>query len=743
MLKLIIYAFVMIASVMPAGAQQYPGKSAYELKQLLQKSKRDSNRILILQQLGGTYFSDTFSPERMRRMDTAIEIFNHAIRLSDTLHLEKTRSYSMLLAGEAYCWRGNLREGKNRIIEVASIYRKEGNIGQEAYTWLALACCLKGLKRLKDDSIPVYFEKAILLYKQAQNITMEVDARTELADYLYQSSKYSQAEKELLYVLNLLYRSGSNKVANVYYFLSLTNRYRAAYEKSLSYAIKCVQNAERYNDTAIVDMYYGELALIYDELGHAEESSQWYRKTLEVRIYRKEDPVILFRTAGFLIRQLIKLNKSRYALILMDSLVALGAPRTTFEKGIVSQNLAYCFDALQQYATAEQYFLSMITYFRNATLDPETTGLGNMDIGRFYLKRGQFKKARTYLDSALVYRSDNRLSDQKELFQMLFNADSALGNYSAAIKDLQQYQFLNDSIYNERKSRQIEELAIQYETEKKQHSIRLLENEKRLQQNKLTKEQNTKRWISGVALLLIIIIGLLVNYSRLKQRTNRKLLVQQKQIEHKNDSLQHLVEEKEWLVREIHHRVKNNFNIVMGLLGTQTAYLQGEEAIQAVDESRQRIQAMSLVHQKLYQSDNLSAINMADYIYELTDYLKDSFHTGHTIRFNLQIEPVKLNVSHCIPLGLILNEAITNSIKHAFTGKKERTITISFKRGAKDHYLLSVRDNGIGLPAAFDITNKASMGMKLMRGLSDDLDATFEVKNNGGTEIRLEFLCEA
>ena len=359
------------------------------------------------------------------------------------------------------------------------------------------------------------------------------------------------------------------------------------------------------------------------------------------------------------------------------------------------------------------------------------------------MQRRQFGKAHIYLDTALVYALGSRLLDQRELYQLLFTADSALGNYATAIKDLQQYQFINDSIFNDRKSRQIEELTIQYETEKKEQSIRLLEKEKHLQQTELKQAQNTGSWILGAAILLIIIVGLLVNYSRLKQRTNTKLQVQQKQIEKKNHSLQQLVEEKEWLVREIHHRVKNNFHIVMGLLHTQSEYLQGEEAIQAVAESRQRIQAMSLVHQKLYQSDNLSAINMADYIHELIDYLKDSFHTGHTIRFNLQIDPVQLNVSHCVPLGLILNEAITNAIKHAFPGKKEGVIDISLKSIAQDHFLLSIKDNGVGLPATFNSTNQASMGMKLMRGLSDDLDATFKVNNNGGTEILLDFIGEA
>ena len=582
----------------------------------------------------------------------------------------------------------------------------------------------------------------INLYRQARNIDSEVAARKQLADYLYSSGKFTLADNELLQVIDILHKSGNDRVCHVYLTLSEMNRYRGSYEKALLYATKCVENAELYKDTANTGIFYGEIALVYDELGRSEESSLWYRKTLEKRIQTKKDGNIIFRTAGFLIRQLIKLKRSKEALALMDSVVAVKSPQNSLEKGIIAQNYAYCFDGLKRYREAEKYFLTMSAFYKGTTVEREIISIANMDLGRFYLQRGQFKKAHTYLDTALIYRADDRLLDVRDLFQMLFTADSALANYAAAVKDLRQYQVLNDSIFNERKSRQIEELTIQYETEKKEQSIRFLEKEGRLQQNRLIQVQNTGSWILGVAILLMIIVGLLINHSRLKQRTNRELQVQQKQIEKKNHSLQGLVAEKEWLVREIHHRVKNNFHMVMGLLRTQSEYLQGEEAIQAVTESQQRIQAMSLVHQKLYQSDNLSAINMAHYIHELVDYLKDSFRTGRTIQFNLQIEPVNLDVSHCVPLGLILNEAITNSLKHAFPDKKEGVINISFKRTWQNHFQLSIKDNGVGLPETIDSKKQASMGMKLMRGLSGDIDATFQIKNNGGTEIVLDFMCD-
>ena len=738
MIKFFLYTFFTFLFILPARAQELSRKSPAELRRLLQKSKPDSNRILILHALSRNYLKHIFSDKKESLMDTAIDVIDHAINLSDTLHLKRFRYEGMLMKAEAYLIKGNIAEGEKRFFELAAIYHANGDISGEAHTLVWLAMKLQ--QEQKDIShIGTFFDKAIALYRQDRNRNGEADARTQLADFLLQLNEFTSAEKELLQALDLFRQTANTKVSNVYYLLSVVNRYRGAYEKSLLYATKCVENAERNNDTVVVALFYGELALVYDQLGRAEESSQWYRRTLEERMERNLDRGIVFRTATYLIHQLIKLNRNKEALALMDSLVRGGPPQTRFEKAVVAQNYAYCYDALKQYAVAEKYFLEMIEYLKGYSFDTEQVVLSTRDVGRFYLQRGQFEKAHAYLDTVLSNRWQIQLSDQRELFQMLFIADSARGDYSTAIKDLKEYQSINDSLYNERKSRQIEELTIQYETDKKEQNIRLLEKEKRLQQNELAKEQNTRRWIVGVTLLLVVIIGLLLNYSRLKIRTNRELHVQQKQIEQKNNSLQHLVEEKEWLVKEIHHRVKNNFHIVMGLLHTQAAYLQGEEARQAITESQQRIQAMSLVHQRLYQSDNLSAINMADYIHELIDCLKDSFHTGRNIQFHLQIDPVNLNVTNCIPLGLILNEAVTNAIKHAFPNRAGR-IEISLKRVEHDRFLLIIRDNGVGLSATFDRQKQASMGMKLMQGLSDDLDATFQVHNNNGTEISLDFI---
>ncbi|MEO8765531.1 MAG: sensor histidine kinase [Ginsengibacter sp.] len=218
----------------------------------------------------------------------------------------------------------------------------------------------------------------------------------------------------------------------------------------------------------------------------------------------------------------------------------------------------------------------------------------------------------------------------------------------------------------------------------------------------------------------------------LKQKSNNV-------ISHKNEQLQHFLTEKEWLIKEIHHRVKNNFQTVMGLLGTQSAYLRNEEAINAIQDSQHRIQSMSLIHQRLYQTENLSAINMTDYIHELVDSLNDSFNTHSYIRFNLEIEPIELDLAHCIPLGLILNEAITNSFKYAFPENKKGTIAISFRHSSENHLVLTISDNGIGLPSGFTALRSESMGMNLMRGLSEEIGSKFTIVTESGTQISVSF----
>src|SRR5262249_54004538 len=153
------------------------------------------------------------------------------------------------------------------------------------------------------------------------------------------------------------------------------------------------------------------------------------------------------------------------------------------------------------------------------------------------------------------------------------------------------------------------------------------------------------------------------------------------------------------------------------LLEIQSSYLKNTAALSAIKESQHRIHSMSIIHQKLYQSDSLSTINMPEYIYELVEYLVESYGIRQNIAFSLQIENIALDHASAITLGLILNEAITNAIKYAFPKPSDGKISISLSRTSDSRILLSIAVNGRGLPTDFDSRKEATMGMELLQGL--------------------------
>jgi len=552
--------------------------------------------------------------------------------------------------------------------------------------------------------------------------------------------KLALSERELLNILENDKPVPPGCFDKACFILSMINRYQGNYDKALYYSQECVKNAEKTNDTVATDYFYGELALVCKELGQTDKCIGYFQKALEIRKNKKSETYIIYRTAGFLIDQLLRKKEEKEAFGIIAGLEKDNPPATAFERAILFQVKANYFNRLQQYELADRYYQAMIASKGFVHEKSEIASIAFQDVGEFYLERKEYVKASEYLIKSLdVDEGGTTASRIKDIHFLLFKVDSSIGDYLSSINHLNVYLRIKDSLFNETKSRQIEELGIRYEADKKEQSIQLLEKENAFQQNKLHQARITRNWIFGGIVLMIIITGLVINYSRLKQKTNRKLEIQQKEISMQNNSLQHLVTEKEWLVKEIHHRVKNNFHMVIALLGTQLKYLKTGEAIRAITDSQHRVHAMSLVHQKLYQSENLSAVNMADYMHDLINYLRDMFHVNQPIQFNVDVDAIELNLTHCIPLGLIVNEAITNSIKYAFANGREGAVNVSFKQVSRECFVLKISDNGIGLPEDFDIQKPDSMGIRLIRGLSDDIEARLSITGVAGTEIVVWF----
>lgn len=207
------------------------------------------------------------------------------------------------------------------------------------------------------------------------------------------------------------------------------------------------------------------------------------------------------------------------------------------------------------------------------------------------------------------------------------------------------------------------------------------------------------------------------------------------------DKIRKSLEEKEVLLKEIHHRVKNNMQIVSSLLDHQTQFIKDKKVIEIFSESQNRIASMALVHEKLYQSKDLAKIDFHDYINDLAanlfqSYVKDS----GKIRLNMNIENLQLDIDFAIPCGLIINELVTNSIKYAFPTGRVGEIKIVFRKTGEDMLELVISDNGIGIPLDMDFRKTGSLGLHLVTILAENqLHGKINLNRNEGTEFNIEF----
>lgn len=200
--------------------------------------------------------------------------------------------------------------------------------------------------------------------------------------------------------------------------------------------------------------------------------------------------------------------------------------------------------------------------------------------------------------------------------------------------------------------------------------------------------------------------------------------------------------EKEVLLKEIHHRVKNNLQIVSSLLSLQTEYIRDPEMLRIFKESQSRVKSMALIHEKLYRSTNLAQIDFGEYLRELTVHLFRSYDApARGLELKLDVEPVVLGLDRSIPCGIIVNELVSNALKYAFPDGATGVIMVSCRTAGSGLAELSVIDNGVGLPEGFVIGSTDSLGLKLVTMLSGQLGGTLTAGagQDGGAAIRLQF----
>jgi PAS domain S-box-containing protein len=222
----------------------------------------------------------------------------------------------------------------------------------------------------------------------------------------------------------------------------------------------------------------------------------------------------------------------------------------------------------------------------------------------------------------------------------------------------------------------------------------------------------------------------------------QKEIAQRKRVE---EQIKEALKEKEALLKEIHHRVKNNLQVISSLLNLQSRYIKDEQALEVLKNSQERVRTMALIHEKLYRSRGLSRIDFREYIQSLITYLFDSYSLQQEqVQLKMQIENVVLDIETAIPLGLIINELISNAFKHAFPGNRKGELLVNLEKSEDeehDHdcYTLIVGDNGIGFPDGLDFRNSNSLGLELVFILVKQLRGVIDLEKENGTKFTINF----
>lgn len=342
------------------------------------------------------------------------------------------------------------------------------------------------------------------------------------------------------------------------------------------------------------------------------------------------------------------------------------------------------------------------------------------EIGKIYIEEENYKNGEALLKESLSVAEKDGLKEQiRDISKILSEYYELIGQPIPALSFRKQYENYNDSLLNIDNVRRIESLRADYEIDQKQKEVLLL--------NRINKNQKTIAYLLGLGSLVFIGFSFMLYRSNQKMNKANDILKEQKEVISTRE------EEKALLLKELNHRVKNNLQMIASLLNLQSSQVQDKEAAQALEAGKLRVEALSLIHQKLYSKDHHTTIAIKDYLDELVRNLVHVYNTD--IQPIIDIDDIDLNIDRAIPLGLIVNELVINALKYAYKDVSQPILHVSFK-SKEDLKVLTVADNGTGLMNVSS-QNEDSFGLRLTKSLSDQIDGNLIFINEQGCKWQL------
>ena len=348
-----------------------------------------------------------------------------------------------------------------------------------------------------------------------------------------------------------------------------------------------------------------------------------------------------------------------------------------------------------------------------------------LNTGRILIKLSRYEQAINHLLDVLSYDEHESLNQESAAHNALSEAYEKKGDVHSALIHFKKYKEIGDSILNKESVEIIAEKDARYKKQEQDAAIELLNKENEIAATRLSKSRLLMYGsLFGLCLFSLLSFFIYKLYANIKS---------------KNSIIAKALDDKNLLLKEIHHRVKNNLQIISSLLNLQSRFIKDDSAIEAIKDGRNRVQSMALLHQNLYKEENLTGVRIQEYFTNLIEGIFDSYNLSEdNIALDLDIEDVNLDIDTVIPIGLITNELISNSLKYAFNETViNPTITVSLTQDLENIYL-NISDNGIGMEEEVAGNgNYNSFGQRMVHAFVQKLEAAIDFNLTQGTHVEI------
>lgn len=656
--------------------KKQPDKVEEKLQLVLQKLKdggHSEDYLELLYNIGKNSLN-------LFRTDEALETFKKVRNLSKTYNLPDQEAEAIQALNVIYTYKNN-NEARVELLQEA-VKIKGLSDKNYANSCSSLASLLRGRSKL--DSAIYYADQAYSIDKKLNDTISIPTTCSILASIYIQKTEYETALNYLLEGEKHLQKKITPRHIGYYYDIATVMLNLGNVDKAKFYINKGIELADENGYKSTQSFLYPTLGEVSELEGNYEEALEHYRKGEKLKRRKHKKRLDIIYPVGIISCKL-NLNQ-KVSKTEIDSLL-------TLEK---TANDSYLRSKIRLQHLGYQAQNGVIL----SAFDKQYSDLSAdlLDKGFLYILKDLHNTAYKYY------------TEKKE--------------YKSAINSLNQFVEYENQLYSERQNHRILDIEAKYNKEVDKRTILQLSESNETQANIL--RQRTIYLVSfGIGLILISLLSffLFKYYSKVRSQ---------------NTLISKSLKEKDFLLREIHHRVKNNLQVISSLLSLQARQIDDQDIQKAINEGRSRVRSMALIHQNLYQNENLSGVSVEMY---LSNLLKELFSTysidENKIKLDLDIEEINLDVDTMVPFGLILNELVSNCLKHAFPGGREGNIKISLKD--IDNVLnLSVVDNGVGIGNEIDFQESKTFGNRLIKAFTKKLNADLEVLNKEGTTINIK-----